>query len=74
MTTSIGAASRGYGFAWFPEEKIRSELAAGVLKILPLKERAERFAQLHLVWRDDCGTGVRQLQETLRASTRGIAD
>src|SRR5690606_37033866 len=35
MATSIGAVSRGYGFAWFPEDKIRSELKEGLLKPLP---------------------------------------
>jgi len=70
MSTSIGAASRGHGFAWFPEDKIRSELDQGTLKILPLAERAERFAQLHLVWRNDCGPGVKRLLEILRNSGR----
>src|SRR5438105_4855697 len=41
MATSIGAASMGYGFAWLPEEKIRAELAAGILKSLPLREGGE---------------------------------
>ncbi len=68
MATSIGAASRGYGFAWFPEDKIRAELDQGVLKVLPMKEQAERFAQLHLVWRADCGPGVERLLEILRLS------
>lgn len=70
MTTSIGAATRGHGFAWFPEDKIRSELDEGTLKILPLNERAERFVQLHLLWRDDCGPGVRRLLDILRNSVR----
>src|SRR6185436_14314997 len=32
MTTSIGAASRGYGYGWYPEYRIRDEIAAGTLK------------------------------------------
>lgn len=67
MSTSIGAASRGHGFAWFPEEKIRNELEAGDLAILPLKDRAERFVQLNLVWRDDCGPGVQRILAILRS-------
>ena len=31
MATSIEAARRGYGFSWYPEEKVRDELAAGTL-------------------------------------------
>jgi DNA-binding transcriptional LysR family regulator len=48
MSTSIQAASMGYGFAWLPEEKIRAELAAGVLKPLPLREGQERVGDLYL--------------------------
>ena len=50
--TSIRAASMGLGFAWFPEESIRGELAAGLLKPLPLEEGAERWADLYLVFGD----------------------
>jgi len=51
-STSIAAACKGYGFAWYPEENIRRELEAGLLKPLPLKEGAERFAELYLVFGD----------------------
>src|SRR6185369_1572770 len=37
MTTSMGAASRGYGFGWYPEYRMRDEIAAGTLKPLPLR-------------------------------------
>src|SRR5215510_9165744 len=47
--TSIRAALMGLGFAWFPEENVREELAAGRLKPLPLREGAERWADLYLV-------------------------
>lgn len=50
--TSIRAACMGLGFAWYPEENIRDELAAGVLKPLPLKEGAERWTELYLVFAD----------------------
>lgn len=50
--TSIRAVAMGLGFAWLPEETIRDELAAGTLKALPLKEGAEAFAHLYLVFSD----------------------
>ena len=50
--TSIRAATMGLGFAWFPEDSIRDELATGVLKPLPLREGAERWADLYLVFAD----------------------
>lgn len=68
MATSIGAASRGYGFAWFPEHKIRSELADGTLKVLPLRGGRERLVQLYLVFpdRDAAGPGVLRLAEIVK--------
>jgi DNA-binding transcriptional LysR family regulator len=68
MSTSIGAACRGYGFAWFPEDKIRAELREGSLKALPMKEGGERYAELYLVLadRDAAGPGVRRLAEIIR--------
>ena len=38
MATSLQAARMGFGFAWYPEEKIREEIAAGELKVLPLED------------------------------------
>ena len=68
LATSIRAASMGYGFAWYPEEAIREELAAGILKPLPLREGSERFAQLYLVLadRDDPGPGALRLAQIIR--------
>ena len=48
--TSIRAATLGLGFAWYPEENIRDELASGVLKPLPLRQGAEKWAELYLVF------------------------
>ena len=69
MPTSIGAACRGYGYAWFPEDKIRPELAAGALKILPLSEGGERFSELYLIFgdRDAAGPGTLRLAQIIRA-------
>lgn len=68
MATSIGAACRGYGFAWFPEDKIRDELTDGILKLLPLRGGRERTLQLYLVFgdADATGPGTRRLAEIIR--------
>src|SRR5699024_150992 len=68
MSTSIGAACRGYGFAWLPAEKIRNELADGLLKPLSLRGGAERNIQMYLVFPDPdaAGPGVLRLAEIIR--------
>ena len=68
MSTSIIAVRAGYGFASYPEEKIRDELAAGTLKPLPLREGSERHVDIHLVYadRDAAGPGTHRLAELLR--------
>lgn len=50
--TQIAAACMGLGFAWFPEDAIRRELESGSLKPLPMREGAERFAELYLIFAD----------------------
>jgi DNA-binding transcriptional LysR family regulator len=71
LATSIEAAVRGHGFAWFPEERIRGELAAGTLKILPLRDGAERFSELYLVFadREAAGPGTLRFAEVIRTET-----
>lgn len=74
MSTSIQAVAMGYGFAWFPEEKIFDEIAGGRLKRLPLREGGERHATLYLVFADHdyAGPGTLRLAEILREhSARG---
>jgi DNA-binding transcriptional LysR family regulator len=68
MSTSIQAARMGYGFAWFPEDKIRDELAAGALKPLPLATGAERFGDLYLILADPeaAGPGTQRLAAIIR--------
>lgn len=68
MATSIGAACRGYGYAWFAEDKIRPELAAGTLKVLPVREGGDRFSELYLVFadRDAAGPATLRLAEIIR--------
>jgi len=69
MATSLQAARMGFGFAWYPEEKIRDELAAGELKVLPLQDGGERFADVYLILADSAtaGPGVRRLAEIIRS-------
>jgi len=73
MTTSIGAASRGMGFAWLPADKIRTELDEGTLKPLPLKDGRERIVQLYLILADSdiAGPGVLRLASILHEEVAG---
>jgi DNA-binding transcriptional LysR family regulator len=66
--TSIHAATMGLGFAWYAEDTIRGELAAGTLKPLSLREGAERRGQLYLVFADPdyAGPGARRLAAIIR--------
>jgi len=74
MTTSIGAASRGYGYGWYPEYRIRDEIAAGTLKPLPLREGGELIAQLYLVFadRDAAGRGTQRLAAIIREQAAAV--
>lgn len=66
--TWIRAAVMGLGFAWFPEDAIREELETGRLKVLPMREGAERFGELYLIHadRDAAGPGARRLAQIIR--------
>jgi DNA-binding transcriptional LysR family regulator len=68
--TSIHAAVMGLGFAWYPEETVRSELEHGTLKPLPLREGGERWGELYLVFadRDYAGPGALHMAEIIRES------
>jgi DNA-binding transcriptional LysR family regulator len=68
MSTSIGAVSRGHGFAWLPQDKIRTELEDGTLKILPVRGGRVRTVQLYLMFadRDAAGPGTLRLAEIVR--------
>ena len=69
MSTSIGAVCRGFGYAWFPEHKIRDELHSGVLKEIPLTRGRERFVTVYLVVAqpDAAGPGVQELCRIIKA-------
>jgi len=66
--TSIHAACMGLGFAWYPFNTIREELEGGELKPLPLREGAERFATLYLMFadRDAAGPGTMRLAQIIK--------
>lgn len=68
MATSIEAAVAGHGFAWLPEERIRTQLERGELRELPLREGGRRYAELYLAMADPdfVGPGVRALADILR--------
>jgi DNA-binding transcriptional LysR family regulator len=70
--TQIHAAVMGLGFAWFAQDTIRAELERGVLKPLPLREGAELFAQLYLVYadRDYAGPGAQRLAAIVREQVK----
>jgi DNA-binding transcriptional LysR family regulator len=72
MSTSILAARDGYGFAWYPEEKISEELRTGTLQALPLRDGAERFVEMYLIFtdRDSAGPGLLRLAEIVRESVK----
>jgi len=66
--TSIRAACMGLGFAWYAQDTIRDELQAGLLKPLPLREGAERYGTLYLIFadRDAAGPGTQRLAQIIR--------
>ena len=74
--TSIRAACMGLGFAWFAEDTIRAELQQGLLKLLPLRDGAQRFAELYLVFadRDYAGPGALRLAQIIREEVRSVCD
>lgn len=76
MSTSIGAVSRGYGFAWLSADKIRNELSNGELKKLPLRDVREYSAPLYLVFadREGAGPGVLRLAAIIREQLSACAE
>jgi DNA-binding transcriptional LysR family regulator len=72
MATSIGAVSRGYGFSWLPEDKIRTELQNGELKRLPMRDMNQRTQSLYLAFadRDGAGPGALRLAEIIKEAVK----
>ena len=67
LATSILAVAHGHGFAWYPEIKIRDELAAGMLRPLPMAGGGEKFRDIYLIYRDRqlAGPGARRLGDII---------
>ena len=57
FTTSIAAACRGLGYAWYPSIKIEKELKSGLLKPLPLASGAKKSVQLSMIFADGSYAG-----------------
>ena len=73
MSTAIFAASMGFGYGWYPEERIRGELERGSLKQLELSDGgAERLGQFYLVFAnaENAGPGTRRLAEIIRETVK----
>jgi DNA-binding transcriptional LysR family regulator len=68
MSTSIGAVTRGHGFAWLPQYKIYPELHSGELKVLEMSEPREYVGQLYLIFadREGAGPGLLRLAQIIR--------
>lgn len=72
MSTSIGAVSRGFGFAWLPEDKIREELQKGELKPLQFRGDERRVQPLYLAFADGAcaGPGTLRLAAIIREAVQ----
>jgi DNA-binding transcriptional LysR family regulator len=70
--TAIHAVAAGMGYAWYPEDSVRGELERGALKLLPLREGAEKAGTIYLVFadREAAGPGTLRLAEIIR---QGVA-
>lgn len=72
--TSIQAVRMGYGYALLPEEKIREEIEANVLKPLDVQEGHDRYVELYLVYvnRELAGPGTLRLAEILQQTVKEV--
>lgn len=68
MSTCIDAICAGHGFAWLPVSHVRSQIEAGLLRILEMEGGADVYPQFYLLTRDReiAGTGTLRLAEILR--------
>lgn len=75
ISTSIAALVNGLGFATLPRARIERELAAGLLKVLPLEMQGQhtRDVTLYLVFtdRDESGPAAKALAQALREAIKG---
>ena len=72
MSTAIFAASMGFGYGWYPEERVRGELERGALKALPLRDGTERVGQFYLVFadRENAGPGTLRLAQIINETVK----
>jgi len=67
MSTAIFAASMGFGYGWYPEERIRAELAMFATRTDVLRDGGERIGEFYLVFadRENAGPGTLRLAEII---------
>lgn len=72
LDTSIGMLERGLGFAWLPETRIQSALAADRLRPLPLAAGGTREVPMQLIYRDRdrAGPATRAMGTNLSEAVR----
>lgn len=75
LDASVLAASKGIGFAWYPETRISPQLTSGNLKPLPLGSRTERSVELYLILTDGelARPGVRKLATMIKNKAHGLS-
>jgi DNA-binding transcriptional LysR family regulator len=73
VSTSIMAATKGIGYAWYPMTHAASAIEAGQLKPLQLEVGAERYADLYLILTDGelARPGVQKLAAMIKEAVRG---
>ncbi len=73
LASSVDAAKRGYGFAWYVQDRIQDEIRRGELKELPLSGGGDRFVELYLIVADPegAGPGVLRLAQLLSQEVAG---
>ncbi|MET4001145.1 LysR family transcriptional regulator [Marinobacterium sp. MBR-109] len=73
VATSIKAASKGIGYAWYPMTHAADAIEAGLLKPLQLETGAERYADLYLILTDGelARPGVKKLAAMIKEAVHG---
>jgi len=69
IDAAIDAVMYQVGYGWLPEERIREQLEAGVLKTLPLGHGVRRATPLHLIVKKDLMPLDEQVETLLKLLT-----
>ncbi len=69
IDAAIDAVMYQVGYGWLPEERIREQLEAGVLKTLPLGHGVRRATPLHLIVKKDLMPMDEQVKTLLKLLT-----